>query len=39
MTKEPRIYNGEGTVCSINAGKTGQQLSHTVPKNQLKMNY
>ena len=40
MTKEPRIYNGEGTVSSINgAGKTGQQLSHTTPKNQLKMNY
>ena len=28
------------TVSSINgAGKTGQQLSHTIPKNQLKMNY
>jgi len=25
MTKEPRIYSGEGTVTSINdAGKTGQ---------------
>ena len=40
MTKEPRIYNGEGTVSSINgAGKTGQPLSHTIPKSQLKMNY
>ena len=42
MTKEPRIYNGEKTVSSINgAGKTGQPqqknetrpLSYTVHKN------
>ena len=40
MTKEPRIYNGEGTVSLINgAGKTGQPLFHTIPKSQLKMNY
>lgn len=24
MTKEPKIYNGERTVSSINGGKTGQ---------------
>ena len=47
MTKEPRIYNGEKTVSSVNgAGKTGQlhvqfeirAFSNTIYKNKLKMD-
>ena len=46
LTKEPRIYDGERIVSSVNGvGKTGQQmqknetgpLSYTTHKNQFKM--
>ena len=45
MTKEARIYNGEKTVSSSGAGKTGQlhvkeirTLPNTIHKNELKMD-
>ena len=36
MSKEPRIYNEERMVSSINGTEKTGPLSYTVPKNQLK---